>query len=298
MEIEGVTLTHPERVVYPDAGITKADLARYYVAVAPLMLPHIAGRPLSLVRCPQGQGGPCFYQKHWTHTVPPGLGTVDIEEDDEEPGDYVFVRDVRGLIALVQYGVLELHVWGARADDVDKPDRVVFDLDPAPDVEWADVMATARDVKAVLSECGLDCWVKTSGGKGMHVVVPIARRVGWDDVRDFARLVTAHLLERNPEGLVDVASKAARPGKIFIDYLRNARSATSVAPWSTRSREGAPVSVPLPWTQSRSLASGHGLSIKAAASRAKRLRVDPWAGMLTSRQGLSAAVMRSLMQAR
>lgn len=296
MEIEGVTITHPERLVYPDEGITKEQLARYYVAVAPLMLPHVAGRPLSLVRCPQGQGGQCFYQKHWTHTLPPGLGTVDIEENDDEPGDYVFVRDVRGLVALVQYGVLELHVWGARADDVDKPDRVVFDLDPAPDVPWADVMATARDVKVVLDECGLDSWIKTSGGKGMHVVMPIARRVSWDDVRDFARLVTAHLIERNPEGLVGVASKAARPGKIFIDYLRNARGATSVAPWSTRARDGAPVSVPLPWRQSRLVASGHALSLTAAASRAKQLRTDPWADMLTSRQGLSAAVMRSLMR--
>lgn len=296
MEIEGITLTHPERIVYPDAGITKEQLARYYVAVAPLMLPHMAGRPLSLMRCPQGQSGQCFYQKHWTHTVPPGLGTVDIEKDDDAPGDYVFVRDVRGLVALVQYGVLELHIWGARADDVDKPDRVVFDLDPAPDVEWAALMATARDVKTVLGGCGLDSWIKTSGGKGVHVVVPIVRRVSWDDVRDFARLVTAHLLERNSEGLVDVASKAARPGKIFIDYLRNARGATSVAPWSTRAREGAPVSVPLPWTQLRSLASGNAVALSAAASRAKRLRTDPWAGMLTSRQGLSAAVMRSLMQ--
>ena len=296
MEIEGITLTHPERIVYPDAGITKEQLARYYVAVAPLMLPHMAGRPLSLMRCPQGQSGQCFYQKHWTHTVPSGLGTVDIEKDDDAPGDYVFVRDVRGLVALVQYGVLELHIWGARADDVDKPDRVVFDLDPAPDVEWAALMATARDVKTVLGLCGLDSWIKTSGGKGVHVVVPIVRRVSWDDVRDFARLVTAHLLERNSEGLVDVASKAARPGKIFIDYLRNARGATSVAPWSTRAREGAPVSVPLPWTQLRSLASGNAVALSAAASRAKRLRTDPWAGMLTTRQGLSAAVMRSLMQ--
>ena len=224
MEIEGVTLTHPERLVYPDEGITKEQLARYYVAVAPLMLPHVAGRPLSLVRCPQGQGGQCFYQKHWTHTVPAGLGTVDIEELDDEPGDYVFVRDVRGLVALVQYGVLELHIWGARADDVDKPDRVVFDLDPAPDVQWADVMVTARDVKALLGECGLDSWIKTSGGKGMHVVLPIARRVSWDDVRDFARLVTAHLIERNPEGLVDVASKRSEERRVGKECVQPCRS--------------------------------------------------------------------------
>lgn len=295
MEVAGVTLTHPERVVFPDAGITKADLARYYETVAPLMLPHVVGRPLSLVRCPQGQGGQCFYQKHWTHTVPAGLGTVDIEQDDDEPGDYVFVRDVRGLVALVQYGVLELHTWGAREDDVDKPDRVVFDLDPAPDVTWKRVMETARGVHDVLKACGLESWLKTSGGKGLHVVVPIARRVGWDDVHDFARLVTARLIESDPDGLVDVASKAARPGKIFIDYLRNARGATAVAPWSTRAREGAPVSVPLSWAQSKTLTSGGALSMQQAAARAKRLRTDPWAALRTSRQSLSSAIMRKLM---
>lgn len=296
MDVAGVTLTHPERIVFPDAGITKEELARYYVAVAPRMLPHIVGRPLSLVRCPQGQGGQCFYQKHWTHTVPPGLGTVDIEEDDDEPGDYVFVKDVAGLVALVQYGVLELHVWGARADDVDAPDRVVFDLDPAPDVEWPAVMATARDTRALLSGIGLESWLKTSGGKGLHVVVPIARRASWDDVRDFARLVTARLVERNSDGLVDVASKAARPGKIFIDYLRNARGATAVAPWSTRAREGAPVSVPLSWTAARTLESGGAVSLRAAAARAKKLRTDPWAALLASKQRLTASVMRALMR--
>ena len=296
MEIAGVTITHPERVVFPQLGITKAMLAEYFVAVAPLMLPHIVDRPLSLVRCPQGEGTPCFYQKHWTTKLPSGLGVVDIRDDNDAPGPYVFVRDARGLVALVQYGVLELHTWGARADNVNAPDRIVFDLDPAPDVAWSAVMATARRVRRLLATCGLESWLKTSGGKGLHVLVPVARRVCWNDVRDFSRLVSAQLVEANPDGLVDVATKAARPGKIYIDYLRNARGATAVAPWSSRARNGATVSVPVKWKDAGALSSGNALSISAARQFINRLRSDPWADMLKCTQRLSVAAMRSLMR--
>ena len=296
MEIAGVTITHPERVVFPQLGITKAMLAEYFVAVAPLMLPHIVDRPLSLVRCPQGEGTPCFYQKHWTTKLPSGLGVVDIRDDNDAPGPYVFVRDARGLVALVQYGVLELHAWGARADNVNAPDRIVFDLDPAPDVAWSAVMVTARRVRRLLATCGLESWLKTSGGKGLHVVVPVARRVSWNDVRDFSRLVSAQLVEANPDGLVDVATKAARPGKIYIDYLRNAGGATAVAPWSSRARNGATVSVPVKWKDAGALSSGNALSVSAARQFINRLRSDPWADMLKCTQRLSVAAMRSLMR--
>ena len=296
MEIAGVTITHPERVVFPQLGITKAMLAEYFVAVAPLMLPHIVDRPLSLVRCPRGEGTPCFYQKHWTTKLPSGLGVVDIRDDNDAPGPYVFVRDARGLVALVQYGVLELHAWGARADNVNAPDRIVFDLDPAPDVAWSAVMATARRVRRLLATCGLESWLKTSGGKGLHVVVPVARRVSWNDVRDFSRLVSAQLVKANPDGLVDVATKAARPGRIYIDYLRNARGATAVAPWSSRARNGATVSVPVKWKDAGALSSGNALSVSAARQLINRLRSDPWADMLKCTQRLSVAAMRSLMR--
>jgi bifunctional non-homologous end joining protein LigD len=300
VEVAGVTLTHPERVLFPGHDITKGDLAQYYAAVAPRMLPHVVDRPLTLVRCPQGQGKPCFYQKHWSTAIPDGLGSIEIEDDNEkndEAGPYVFVRDVRGLVALVQHGVLEIHLWGARQDKVDSPDRVVFDLDPAPDVEWSAVLGTALSTRKLLESCGLESWLKTSGGKGLHVVVPVARRVSWDDVHDFSRLVVARLMHGDPDRLVDVASKAARPGKIYIDYQRNARGATAVAPWSTRAREGAPVSVPVPWTRASALMSGNARSIDDAAALAKRSRTDPWAGMLASKQSLSAAIMKQLMSA-
>ena len=297
-EVAGVRLSNPQRVLFPGHDITKADLAEYYVAVAKRMLPHIVDRPLTLVRCPQGQGKPCFYQKHWANAMPDGLGGVEIEDDNpknDDAGPHVFVRDVRGLVALVQNGVLEIHLWGARQDKVDAPDRIVFDLDPAPDVQWKTVLDTAHSAREILQSCGLESWLKTTGGKGLHVVVPIARRVSWDDVHDFSRLVVARMMDADPGQLVDVASKAARPGKIFVDYLRNARGATAVAPWSTRAREGAPVSVPIPWTRAAALPSGNALGIKEAAAEAKRSRTDPWAGMLTSKQSLTATVMKQLM---
>ncbi|MEO7520873.1 MAG: non-homologous end-joining DNA ligase [Gemmatimonas sp.] len=298
MDIAGVNITNPERVVFPGLNITKGDLAKYYVAVAPRMLPHVANRPLTLVRCPQGQGKPCFYQKHWANSIPDGLGGVDIEDDNasnDDAGPYVYVRDVRGLVALVQNGVLEIHLWGAQQDKPDRPDRVIFDLDPAPDVQWATVLATAQATRKLLAECGLDCWLKTSGGKGLHVVVPIARRVSWEDARDFSQLVVVRLMEADPDRIVNVASKAARTGKIYLDYLRNARGATTVAPWSTRSRDGAPVSVPVPWASASSLVGGASSDIDAASAYAKRMRNDPWAGMLASKQALSAAIMKKLM---
>ena len=298
IEVAGVTVTNPDRVIFPGHDITKGALARYYAAVASRMLPHVVNRPLTLVRCPQGQGKPCFYQKHWANDIPDGLGGVDIEDDNasnDDAGPYVYVRDVRGLIALVQNGVLEIHLWGAQQDKPDRPDRVVFDLDPAPDVEWSTVLSTAQRTRSILAEHDLDCWLKTSGGKGLHVVVPVARRVTWEDAHDFSRLVVAKLMHEDPERIVNVASKAARPGKIYVDFQRNARGATTVAPWSTRAREGAPVSVPVPWTRASSLISGRARDINAAASYAKRMRTDPWAGMLTSKQALSASVMRGLM---
>ena len=295
MEIEEITISNPDRVVYPDAKYTKSDLAQYYADVAEWMLPHVKDRPLSLLRCPQGQGGQCFYQKHWTTKLPAGLGLVDIEEADSESGPYVFVKDVRGLVALVQYGVMELHLWGARADKVDRPDRIVFDLDPDDSVGWPEIMNTALQVRSLLADCNLESWLKTSGGKGLHVVVPIARRVSWDDVRDFARLVSARLMHDSPDRIVDVASKAARKGKIYIDYLRNGKGSTAIAPWSSRARPGAPISLPVSWEDSPKLESGNAVSIRDAVKIANTMRVDPWAAMLKSNQRLTSDAMATLM---
>ena len=296
MIVGGVELSSPDRIVYPDQKITKRQLAEYYVAVAPLMLPHAAKRPISMVRCPQGQGAKCFYQKHWQHALPSGVGTVDVAEEGGEAKPYVYVKDAAGLVALVQYGVMEFHLWGARVDDIEAPDRIVFDLDPAPDVPWSRVVDVAKEMRELLADCNLDSWVKTTGGKGLHVVLPVQRTVTWDDVHDFVRLVTAHMIARHPNELLDTASKAKRQGKIFIDYLRNSRGATAISPWSSRSRDGAPVSIPYSWEELDELESGDGIRLADAMKLAASLRTDPWAGMLKSRQRLTQRVMEQLLR--
>ena len=195
--VRGVAISHPDRVIFPEAGLTKLDLARYFDAVSNVMLPHVAGRPLVLVRCPTGSAATCFYQKHWTGHLPEALETVPIRQSDGMRR-YVVVRDATGLVTLAQWGVVEVHPWGARADDPERPDRITFDLDPGPGVEWARVREGARVLRRTLRARGLDSWLKTTGGKGLHVVVPIARRSTWDDVSGFARSVAEQLHAASP----------------------------------------------------------------------------------------------------
>lgn len=296
MIIAGVELSSADRLVYPAQRITKRELAEYYVAVSKWMLPHVAKRPISMVRCPQGQAGKCFYQKHWTNALPDGVALVDVKEESGETKGHVFVRDIRGLIALVQFGVMEFHLWGARVDDIEAPDRIVFDLDPAPDVPWARVVDTAKEMRELLADCGLDSWVKTTGGKGLHITVPIVRTVTWDDVHDFVRLTTARMMSRRPGALLDTASKAKRQGKIFIDYLRNSRGATAIAPWSTRARDGASISVPCTWEELDTFAAGDEVRLADGVRRAAELTRDPWAALLESRQRLTQKVMEKLLR--
>ncbi|HEX7024445.1 MAG TPA: non-homologous end-joining DNA ligase, partial [Gemmatimonadales bacterium] len=281
-----ITLTHPERVLYPDQGITKHDLAAYYEAIASWMLPHVAGRPLSLVRCPSGRQKNCFYQKHWTGRLPEGLTAVSIRERGGVSVPYLVVRDAAGLVSLVQHGVLELHLWGARADAVESPDRIVFDLDPADGVEWRSVREGAERLRALLAELGLQCWVKTSGGKGLHVVLPIERRATWQEVSAFARGVAERLAADEPERYLARASKSERKGRVFVDWLRNTRGATAVAPWSTRARPGAPISAPIDWKRLGGLTGGGQYTVANAHALAEAQGTDPWGEMLRTRQRL------------
>ena len=294
MIVAGVTLSHPERVLYPEQGLTKADLARYYEASAPWMLPHVAGRPLSLVRCPAGRQRSCFYQKHWSGKLPEGVETVDIREEKGGVAPYTMIHDASGLVGLVQHGVLELHLWGSRADRVDAPDRIVFDVDPAPGVPWGRVREAARLLHEVSGTLGLESWLKTTGGKGLHVVIPIERRSGWGEVAAFARALAYRIAREHPDRYLAVASKAARQGKIFIDWLRNTRGATAIAPWSTRAREGAPVSVPLEWDELERLKAADQYDVRSAILLARKRRTDPWAGMPAARQRLTGALTTAL----
>ncbi|MFL5519350.1 MAG: DNA ligase D [Gemmatimonadales bacterium] len=286
--IEGVTLTHPDRVLYPEQGITKRGLAEYYEAVGGLMIPELLQRPISLVRCPAGSGKSCFYQKHWVLPKAEGLATVEVLEEDGDLEPYPTVRTKAGLVSLVQYGALEIHAWGARADRLESPDRIVFDLDPGPGVSWPEVIAAARDLRGRLAYRELASWVKTSGGKGLHVVVPIERRSTWAEAAAFAESMATEMATASPKRYLATAAKAKRQGRIYIDWLRNTRGATSVAAWSSRARPGAPVSVPMPWVDLDDLPGADALRVPDVLQLMRGRFRDPWQELATIRQRLPA----------
>ncbi|HEX4129755.1 MAG TPA: DNA ligase D [Pirellulales bacterium] len=289
----GVTLSHPEKVLYPEQGITKVELAQYYKQVTEWMLPQVAGRPIVLVRCPEGRRKTCFYQKH------PGVGTpkefrqVSIREA-EGPRPYLVIEEAADLVRLVQMGVLEIHIWGSRADDVERPDRLIFDLDPAPDVPWPRVTKAAGQVRDFLEELGLESFLKTTGGKGLHLVVPIQRRTDWDEAKAFCKRVAEAIVRADPDHFTSNMSKAARTGKIYIDYLRNGRGATAVAAYSSRARDGATVSTPLDWKELTANLKPAEFTVRTVPARLAKLRRDPWAGIDKVRQSLTTAMRKRL----
>jgi bifunctional non-homologous end joining protein LigD len=281
--VEGVRLTSPDKVLYPEQGITKASLADYYVAVAPRMLPHVANRPITMVRCPTGRGTKCFYQRHAGSGVPEQLGEVTIPGFDEP---YLYIADVAGLVAMVQMGVLEIHPWGVTVDHPDKADRIVFDLDPAEGLGFEAVIAAAHEVRDRLAALGLESFVKTTGGKGLHVVVPVEPTAAWREVKSFAKGVSAQMAVDAPDKYLTKISKAERAGRIFIDYLRNDPTSTAVAPYSTRARPGAPVAMPLTWEEVKPGLDPCDYLVTTVPGLIAKQKADPWAEMLQVRQRL------------
>jgi bifunctional non-homologous end joining protein LigD len=280
--VTGVALSHPDKVLYPDSGITKRQLAEYYVKVAPRMLPHVAGRPISLMRCPGGEGKTCFFQRHLGQARSPHLKPVRVpERGGGEP--YVTVTDVAGLVTLVQWDVLEIHIWGSEGRRPERPDRLVFDFDPAPDVKFTAVKKAALQMRGILKELKLESFLKTTGGKGLHVVVPFETGPGWDEVKDFSRSIAQAVAEHDPDHFTINSRKDVRHGRIFIDYLRNGMGASAIAPYSTRARPGAPVALPLRWQELARLKSGSGFGLEDAL---RRLRTDPWAKLAAMHQRL------------
>ncbi|WP_372084066.1 DNA ligase D [Tistrella mobilis] len=287
--LRGVRLTHPDRVLFPEQGITKRDLARWFDAVAALMMPHLQDRLVSLVRCPEGRRKACFFQRHAGRGLPRGFASrrlTDIQGNTEE---YVLVRDPEGLVGAAQIGVLELHLWGSRIDRPERPDRLVFDLDPDPAVDFAAVRQAAFDMRDALAALDLASVPLLTGGKGVHVVVPIARRHDWPVVKAAAKALAQRFADHDPDRFVATMSKAKRKGRIFIDHFRNDRTATAICPWSPRARAGAPVARPVDW------------QMLAGIDRADAFRLgdplpatDPWAGLVPPRQGLTTAALRAL----
>jgi bifunctional non-homologous end joining protein LigD len=270
--------------LYPEAGITKLDLARYYERVEEWILPHISRRPLTLVRCPDGWEAECFYQKHLEDPAP-AVKPVAIVEEDGERATYRYVEDLAGVVSLVQLGALELHVWGSRVDHLEQPDMLVFDVDPAPDLPWRQVAAAARALRDRLDRVGLASWLKTTGGKGLHVVVPLVPDTDWEVARQFSRALVESLEQRHPDRYLIKASKSARRGKVFLDYLRNGRGATAVVAFSARARPRATVSMPLRWEELHDREPTI-YTVETAPKRLSRLRRDPWEGFFESRQSL------------
>jgi bifunctional non-homologous end joining protein LigD len=242
-------------------------------------------RPLTLLRCPEGRTKQCFFQKHPAESLAPGLGRVTVKSA-QGSAEYAVIQDARGLQALVQMGVLEVHIWGALANDSERPDRLVFDLDPDPEVTFSAVIAAARAVRALLAELGLNSWVKTTGGKGLHVTVPVQPEQGWDEVKAFCQHVAQELTRREPERYVATMSKAKRRGKIFIDYLRNARGATFVAPYSPRAREGAGIAMPVAWAELSAKFKPERFTVPSAGKYLAARKTDPFAAMEKARQKL------------
>jgi len=280
-KVGSVTLTHPDRVYWDDAGITKRDLAEYYSRVWKWMRPHVIGRPIALVRCPEGASGQCFFQKHATM----GIAAEHLHLVPEKGDKIISIDDLDGLLSLVQAGVLEVHTRGTTIDDRERADRLVFDLDPGPGTGWKDVVAAAREVRERLNALKLKSFLKTSGGKGLHVVLPI-KPTPWDVAKDFTHAIAASMAQDAPDRYVASATKSRRSKRIFIDYLRNSREATAVAPYSTRARAGAPVSVPIDWSELGSLKAANQYTVANLAQRLSRVRPDPWAAIGRFRQSL------------
>ena len=273
--VAGVTITHAERLVYPDAGLTKLDVVQYYEAVAERLLPHLAGRPLTVVRCPEGAAGQCFFQKHPAASLPHDVARVRVEGHDGEAA-YPVVDSLEALITMVQLGALEFHVWGSQAGSLETPDQVVFDLDPDSGVEWRTVRAAARRLRDELARRGLQSVLKTSGGKGLHVVVPLRREVGWPEVAAFARDVAEAMVEHEPDAYTATMSKAKRAGKVFVDHFRNGRGATAVAPYSLRARAAAPVALPIGWRELSATTGGGAWTAERVLRRLRAGHADPW----------------------
>jgi bifunctional non-homologous end joining protein LigD len=287
-DLAGVRLTHPERILWEEAGITKQGLAEFYSDIAEWILPHIVGRPLSLLRSPSGVGEKGFFAKHPWHGLGEGIRRVDTGDGEQ----MLAIDDLTGLIGLVQSGVVEIHPWGSTIKRLEQPDRLIFDLDPGEDVAWDAVIEAAREVRERLKQMELESFVKTSGGKGLHVVMPLAPSLDWDAAKAFTGSVAEAMSKDDPKRYIATMSKRARHGRVFVDYFRNGRGATAVAAYSTRARKEASVSTPLAWEElSQGVRADH-FRVDNLRQRLRFLASDPWPGFFDLRQRVAAKHLR------
>jgi bifunctional non-homologous end joining protein LigD len=285
-----IRLTHPDKVLDAESGLTKDGLAHYYLEVASSMLPYIEDRPLTLVRCIDGTRKSCFYQKHKNEMLPPDIESIEIvDKTTGAPEPYITLSTSKALVELAQLGVLELHPWGSRNSSIEQPDRIVIDLDPDSAIDWKTLAATAVEVRDRLKKLGLESFLKTTGGNGLHVVAPIRAKNSWPVVKDFAHNLVLAMERDTPALYLTRMTKAARKDKIYLDYLRNERGATSIAPYSPRARSGMPVALPLAWEELK-MKDRPRFLVSKFSNWKTRLETDPWAGIENLRQSLPVSL--------
>ncbi len=289
----GIKLTSPDKLLYPDASITKLDLARYYETIAPYILPYVVNRPISLVRCPEGIDGQLFFQRHAMKGMSDAIKQIPIT-GGETTKPYLYIDGEAGLFGLVQISAVEIHDWGVSLDRLYEPDRLVFDLDPDEGLDLNVLKAAAIEVRDFLADLGLKSFLKSTGGKGLHVVAPIAPKQGWDDVKAFAKAIADALVEVRPDRYTANPLKRTRSNKIFVDYLRNQRGGSAIVNFSTRAKPFAPVSCPLAWEELKGLKSASPYTLKTLTARLKKLKADPWEGFFSTRQSITAKAKKAL----
>ncbi|HEV7390280.1 MAG TPA: DNA ligase D, partial [Burkholderiales bacterium] len=291
--VAGIKLSNPTKLLYPEAGITKLDLARFYEGISEWILPHLRNRPLTLVRCPNGWQKTCFFQKHPDAKVDSVLERIIVQESNG-PTLYMMANTVSALVALVQMGALELHPFGSSAPKLQCPDRIIFDFDPDDSVSWDTLVESVHLLKTLLEELGLKTFIKTTGGKGLHVVVPIRPTFGWDEIKNFTKAIAELLVQSFPDRFVATMTKSKRTGKIFVDYLRNADGATAVSAYSLRARAHAPVATPVSWDELDHDIRRDYFNAKNISQRLKTLNKDPWAGFFDLDQAVTKAMMKKV----
>ena len=288
-------ISSPDKIIFKKEKITKKDVSEFYQTIAKEMLPYLKDRPLSLVRCPNGSEGTCFFQKHFTGTIPDSFHTFPVKEEKGQ-GIYVSIDSAAGLQEFVQLNAFEIHAWNCDKDDYMHPNQIVMDFDPGPDVPWKDVVDAAFELKEMLEDLDLESFVKLTGGKGIHVHIPIAPLYDWDQVKSFTQGLALELVSRNPSRYIANMSKKLRKNKIFVDYLRNGYGATAVVAYSLRAKPLSAIALPLEWTELRRVKSPQEFTMNKALKKIKSRKRDPWEGMLKLRQKI--AILQPLKKAK
>jgi bifunctional non-homologous end joining protein LigD len=289
--VAGVKLSNPDKLYFPEIPLTKRDIANYYANVADWMIPHIKDRPLSLVRCPDGWSGQCFYQKNADKAVHASVSRIEVPESKGK-ATYMGANTTTALVGLLQWGVIEMHPWGATSPKLDNPDRLIFDFDPDDGLAWPKLVEAVNLLKTLLEDLKLTGFLKTTGGKGLHVVLPIRATLSWDDAKGFTKAVADLLVGTFPDRFTAIMSKERRKGRIFIDYLRNAQGATAIAPYAVRARKGAPVSAPLAWDELKRDVRFDYFNATNMLERLQQAKSDPWADFFDVKQTITQAMFQ------